>query len=113
MAPSASPVNPSPTSARKVRRRTRPHGGPVLAWWCRPVMVASPGGRISSVNRYEIVVAEQGVDQVPARPGPGIGVGGLAGRARGAFEQERLPREERLGQLALTRARWARQDLLE
>src|SRR4051794_32652423 len=80
-------------------------------------MLASPPLRAVSVNREEVVMVEQGVDQVPSRPRPGIADGSWTiARGRGAgggSEQGRLPREEVCCQRPLARGGGTRQHLLE
>src|SRR4051794_21099977 len=53
IAPSASPVNPRPTSARKVRRWIRPQGGPFFVRGRRPLMVRLPFGAGAIRDRKE------------------------------------------------------------
>src|SRR5215468_3255667 len=66
MAPRARPVKPMPTSARKVRRLTRPQQWAGGAGWN---MAAS------SADSDEVVVVEQHLDEVFAGPLGGVGGG--------------------------------------
>src|SRR5687768_10509108 len=79
----ARPVKPMPMSARKVRRSTRPQGGPVGGLCSRLAMAVFP-----SAKGDELVVVEERADQALPRPL------GRVGRRAGRGQQLRVRRAE-------------------